>query len=261
MDGLLRRRDDGGVRILTLADAKTRNSLSAAMLDALQAEFDAIAADPSVRVVVLAAEGPTFSSGHNLKEMQASRNDPDQGRAAMTALFDACARVMTAIVALRAPVIAAVEGLATAAGCQLVASCDLAVAGAEARFCTPGVNNGLFCSTPGVALGRNVHPKHALHMLLTGDVIDAAAAERFGLVSQVVAAGEALSAATALAHRIATRSGEAIAFGKPAFHRQLALPLDEAYALASGVMVENFLAGEAKEGIAAFLEKREPGWS
>jgi enoyl-CoA hydratase/carnithine racemase len=257
---LLKRTDLGGVATVTLADPGTRNSLSGRMLEALAAELAAIEADRTIRVVVLAAEGPAFSSGHNLKEMQAARNDPDAGEAAMAALFGRCAQVMTAIVNLRVPVIAAVEGLATAAGCQLVASCDLAVAGAGARFCTPGVNNGLFCHTPAVALARNLSRKHAMQMLLTGDVIDAASAERFGLVSQVVDEGQALPTAQALAARIATRSGEAIAFGKTAFYAQAPLPLDQAYGLATEVMVRNFLAGEAKEGIAAFLEKREPNW-
>jgi enoyl-CoA hydratase/carnithine racemase len=260
MDGALRRQDDGGVAVLTLADPRSLNSLSEAMLAALDEALAAIATDPAVRCVILAAEGPVFSSGHNLKEMQAHRNDPDGGRAYVAALFDRCAGVMTAITRLRVPVIAAVEGLATAAGAQLVASCDLAVAGAGARFCTPGVKIGLFCSTPAVAVARAMAPKHAMEMLLTGEIFDAETAARFGLVNRVVAKGEALSAATALAHQIAARSGEAIAFGKPAFQDQLGLPLDAAYATAAAAMVENFLAEDAKEGVAALLEKREPRW-
>jgi enoyl-CoA hydratase/carnithine racemase len=257
----LRRDDDAGVTLLTLADAASRNSLSEAMLAALDQALAAIEADAGVRCVVLAGEGPVFSSGHHLKEMQAHRNDPDGGRAYVADLLARCAAVMTAIPRLRVPVVAAVEGLATAAGCQLAASCDLVVAGAEARFCTPGVNLGLFCSTPGVAVSRAMSPKHALEMLLTGDVFDAETAARFGLVNRVVGKGEALGAAMALARNIAGRSGQAIGFGKRAFYEQLGRPLDEAYAAASWVMVENFLAEDAKEGIGAFLDKRQPQWS
>lgn len=257
----LRRQDDDGVAVMTLADPASLNSLSEAMLAALEAALAAIEADLSVRCVVLAGEGPVFSSGHNLKQMQAHRNDPDGGQGYVAGLFARCAGVMTAITRLRVPVIAAVEGLATAAGCQLVASCDLVVAGAGARFCTPGVNLGLFCSTPAVAVARTMAPKHAMEMLLTGGIFDAETAARFGLVNRVVAEGEALVAATALAHQIAGRSGEAIGFGKPAFYDQLGLPLDAAYVRAGQAMVENFLAQDAKEGIAAFMDKRAPNWS
>ena len=259
--GLLKRRDEAGVATLTLCDERSRNSLSEAMLQALSAELAAIAADPGVRAVVLAAEGPVFSSGHHLKEMEAHRNDPDGGRAWVEALMARCTAVMTAIVRLPRPVIAAVEGFATAAGCQLVASCDLAVAGADARFCTPGVNLGLFCSTPMVALTRTLAPKHAMEMLLTGEPIDAARAERIGLVNRVTAPGQALLEAGALARRIASRSPEAIAFGKPLFHRQADLPLDEAYAAAGAVMARNFLGADASEGIGALLARREPAWA
>jgi enoyl-CoA hydratase/carnithine racemase len=192
--------------------------------------------------------------------MQAHRSDPDGGRAWVAALMARCAGVMSGIVGLRVPVIAAVEGLATAAGCQLVASCDLAVAGAAARFCTPGVNLGLFCSTPAVALSRTLAAKHAMEMLLTGEPIDAEAAARIGLVNRVAAEGQALAEAMALARRIATRSPEAIAFGKPAFQAQLGLSLEAAYALAGEVMTANFLSPEAEDGIAGFLEKRPPAW-
>lgn len=259
-DGLLRRRDEDGVATLTLCDAASRNSLSEAMLGALETELARLADDAGIRVVVLAAEGPVFCSGHHLKEMQAHRNDPDGGRTYVQALMARCAAVMTRIVGLRAPVIAAVEGLATAAGCQLVASCDLAVAGAEARFCTPGVNLGFFCSTPMVALSRTVAAKHAMEMLLTGDPIDAVRAERIGLVNRVTAKDQALAEATTLARRIAARSAEAIAFGKPAFLAQSGLPLGEAYALAGEVMARNFVAPDADEGVGAFLEKRPPHW-
>jgi len=256
----LRREDDAGVTTLTLADPASRNSLSEAMLAELKAALVAIETDRGVRCVVLAGEGPVFSSGHHLREMQAHRNDPDGGRGYVADLMARCAEVMTSITRLRVPVIGAVEGLATAAGCQLAASCDLVVAGAEARFCTPGVNLGLFCSTPGVAVARTMAPKHALEMLLTGEMFDAETAARFGLVNRIVAKGEALSAAVALARNIAGRSAEAIGFGKRAFYDQLGRTLHEAYAAASQVMVENFLAEDAKEGIGAFLEKREPKW-
>lgn len=257
---LIRRHDEGAVATLVLSDPGSRNSLSEAMLAALRQELAALSDQPEVCVVVLAAEGPVFCSGHNLREMQAHRNDEDGGRAWVATLMADCAAVMTGIVGLRAPVIAAVEGLATAAGCQLVASCDLAVAGADAHFCTPGVNLGLFCSTPMVALSRTVAAKHAMEMLLTGEPIDAQKAEQIGLINRVTAKGQALAEATTLARRIATRSSEAIAFGKPAFQAQAGLPLEAAYAAAGGVMVDNFLAREAKEGIASFLEKRAPAW-
>jgi enoyl-CoA hydratase/carnithine racemase len=260
IQSLVRRRDEDAVATLVLSDPDSRNSLSEAMLATLDHELAALAENACVRAVVLAAEGPVFCSGHNLREMQAHRNDPDEGRAWVEALMARCAAVMTRIVRLRAPVIAAVEGPATGAGCQLVASCDLAVAGKAARFCTPGVNLGLFCSTPMVALSRTVAAKHAMEMLLTGEPIEAEKAERIGLINRVTAKGQALAEATALARRIATRSSEAIAFGKPAFQAQCGLPLDEAYARAGDVMARNFLAQEAEEGIACFLEKRAPRW-
>lgn len=259
-DPILKRADDAGVATLTLADAATRNSLSEAMLEAMQAELDALAADKAVRVVVIAADGPVFSSGHNLKEMQAHRNDPDRGRAYVDALFARCARMMTTVVRLPKPVIAAVEGLATAAGCQLVASCDLAVAGAAARFQTPGINKGLFCSTPSVALSRAVAPKHAMQMLLTGEPVDAETAFRFGLVNQVAPAGEALEAATELARLIAGKRVTAARYGKPMFYAQVEMELDAAYDAARTVMAENFLEPEVAEGTAAILEKRSPRW-
>ena len=256
----LRRADENGVATLTLADVGTRNSLSETMLADLGATLDSIAEDAEVRCVVLAADGPVFSSGHNLKEMQAHRNDPDRGRAYVDGLFATCAQVMTSIVRLPKPVVAAVEGLATAAGCQLVATCDLAVAGAGAQFQTPGVNKGLFCSTPSVAVSRAMAPKHALQMLLLGEPIDAQTAFRFGLVNEVVPEGQALAAAQALAAKIAGKRACAYRHGKPLFHAQKALPLDEAYDAARSVMVENFLEPDVAEGTAALLEKRPPRW-
>lgn len=259
-DPPLRRQDAEGVALLTLARPAARNSLSDAMLDALTQALAAIAADASVRAVVIAAEGPAFSAGHDLKAIQAHRGDADGGRAYFDDVLARCAAVMTAIVRLPQPVIAAVEGVATAAGCQLVASCDLAVAGEASRFCTPGVNIGLFCSTPMVALSRNLAPKRAMEMLLLGEMIDARTALDFGLVNRVVPAGEARAAALALAGSIAAKSAPTVAVGKRAFYAQSELSLDEAYALAIGVMTDNMLARDAEEGIGAFLEKRPPSW-
>jgi enoyl-CoA hydratase/carnithine racemase len=255
-----RRETRNGVARLTLTSPHNRNALSEAMLTALQASFDAIALDKQVRAVVLDAEGPVFCAGHDLKEMTARRNDPDRGRAYYEALMNQCAALMQTIVRLPQPVIAAVEGLATAAGCQLVASCDLAVAGGAAHFCTPGVNLGLFCSTPMVALSRNLSNKHAMEMLLLGEIAGAEDAFRFGLVNRVVAAGGALGAATAMAEKIAAKSAATVKTGKAAFYRQREMPLPEAYAYAAGVMVDNMLDRDAKEGIDAFLQKREPAW-
>jgi enoyl-CoA hydratase/carnithine racemase len=230
------------------------------MLDALAQTLGAIEADTSVRAVVVTAEGPAFSAGHDLKAIQAHRNDADRGRTYFDDVLGRCAAVMTQIVRLPQPVIAAVEGVATAAGCQLVASCDLAVAGEKARFCTPGVNIGLFCSTPMVALSRNLAPKRAMEMLLLGEMIDARTAFDYGLVNRLVPAGGALEAALGLARSIAGKSSATVAVGKRAFYAQNELGLDDAYALARRVMVENMLARDADEGIGAFLDKRPPTW-
>jgi enoyl-CoA hydratase/carnithine racemase len=213
-----------------------------------------------VRALVLAAAGPAFSAGHDLKELTGRRSDPDRGRAYFADILGRCSATMTRIVRLPQPVIAAVEGVATAAGCQLVASCDLAVAGAEARFATPGVHIGLFCSTPMVALSRNVAPKHAMGMLLLGDMVGAEDAFRMGLVNRAVAAGQALGEAQRMARTIAAKSPYTLRVGKRAFYEQLELGLDEAYAHASEVMVENMLARDAEEGIAAFIGKRQASW-
>jgi enoyl-CoA hydratase/carnithine racemase len=256
----LRRDDAAGVAILTLDRPAKRNALSEAMLDALTAALGAIADDRKVRAVIVAATGPVFSSGHDLKELTAHRADADRGRAYFADIMHRCATVMQAIVTLPQPVIAAVEGTATAAGCQLVASCDLAVAGAAARFCTPGVNIGLFCSTPMVALSRSVGAKHAMEMLLTGELVDAADAYRFGLVNRIVPEGEAIHGAMEFAQKIAAKSAHTVKIGKAAFYRQREMPLAGAYRYAAEVMVENMLARDAAEGIGAFLEKREPSW-
>jgi enoyl-CoA hydratase/carnithine racemase len=251
---------DAGILRLTLNDPQTRNSLSESMMAALSAELDAAAKLSAVRVIIIAADGPAFSSGHNLKEITARRSDTDKGAAYFAALFKQCAELMMSIVRHPKPVIAEVQGLASAAGCQLVASCDLAVAADTASFCTPGVNIGLFCSTPMVALSRNLSRKHAMEMLLTGDTIPAAEALRLGLVNRVVASGELTNAATALATKIAAKSQLTVRTGKKAFYEQAELPLADAYAHTARVMAENLLARDAEEGIAAFIGKRPPQW-
>jgi len=256
----LLREDRAGIAILTLNRPKIRNTLSEAMLAALTDEFTAIAGDGGVRAVVLAAKGPAFSGGHDLKELTARRSDPDRGRGYFQEMMATCSNMMQQIVRLPQPVIAAVQGTATAAGCQLVASCDLAVASAEAKFGVSGINAGLFCSTPMVALSRNVARKHAMEMLLTGDLISADDAHRMGLVNQVVAAGAELDAALALARKIAGKSSHVVKLGKQAFYRQLEMGLDDAYRYTAEVMVENMLARDGEEGIAAFIDKRPPKW-
>jgi enoyl-CoA hydratase/carnithine racemase len=253
-------RDDAGIAYLTLNRPETRNVLSEATMQALTSELERIASDSSARVVILSAEGPAFCAGHDLKEMSAHRGEPDRGRAYFSDILGRCSRLMEGIVRMPQPVIAAVEGVATAAGCQLVASCDLAVAGAGARFCTPGVNIGLFCSTPMVALSRNVSRKHAMEMLLLGEMIGAEQAAGMGLVNRVVAPGEALAEASRMAGIIAQKSMVALKTGKRAFYDQIELDLTSAYRHAAAVMVENMLARDAEEGIGAFLEKRRPNW-
>lgn len=250
---ILQRFDDGHVATLTLNRPAARNALSEAMIAALTRELGAIAGDRSIRAVVLAAEGPVFSAGHDLKEMTARRADADKGRAYFTQILGRCAAMMQAIAAMPQPAIAAVEGIATAAGCQLVASCDLAVAGAQARFCTPGVHIGLFCSTPMVPLSRNLSNKHAMEMLLLGEMIPAPEAARMGLVNRVVDAGRALAEAQAMAALIASKQPATVAIGKRAFYEQREMSVADAYAHAARVMVENMLAREAEDGIAAFM--------
>jgi enoyl-CoA hydratase/carnithine racemase len=230
------------------------------MLETLGDALTAIARERSVRAVVLAANGPAFCAGHDLKEINARRTDADRGRAYFNRIMELCSTVMQQIVTLPQPVIAAVHATATAAGCQLVASCDLAVASETAKFATPGVNIGLFCSTPMVALSRNVSRKHAMEMLLTGDLIPAEGAARIGLINRVVAPGSERAQALALAEKIAGKSALTVKIGKEAFYRQAEMPLADAYKYASEVMVENMLARDAEEGISAFIEKREPKW-
>lgn len=254
------RADVDGIAVLTLNRPRTRNTLSEAMLDALGNAFASIASDRAVRAVVLAAEGPAFSAGHDLKEITSRRADSDGGRAYVRDLMQRCSDVMQRIVRLPQPVIAAVEGVASAAGCQLVATCDLAVAAAAARFATPGVQIGLFCSTPMVALSRNVAAKHAMEMLLTGDMVSAEDAFRIGLVNRVVPAGAAEQEALTLAREIAAKSALTVRIGKEAFYRQRDLPLADAYRYTVEVMVENMMTRDAEEGIGAFIEKRSPTW-
>jgi enoyl-CoA hydratase/carnithine racemase len=257
---ILLREDVGGVAVLTLNQPQTRNSLSEEMLETLGDAFTAIAHDKSVRVVVLAANGPAFSAGHDLKELTRHRSDDDRGRAYFKHIMNTCSAMMQQIVTLPQPVIAAVQAIATAAGCQLVASCDLAVASRDAKFATPGVNLGLFCSTPMVALSRNVSRKHAMEMLLSGEVITAEHAERIGLVNVVVAPGSEREEALKLARKIASKSTLTVKIGKEAFYRQIEMPLAKAYKYTAEVMVENMLARDADEGIDAFIEKRAPKW-
>jgi enoyl-CoA hydratase/carnithine racemase len=257
---ILLREDIAGVAILTLNRPQARNSLSEALLEALGDALTAIAHDDKVCVVVLAANGAAYSAGHDLKELNSRRSDADRGRAYFTHIMRLCSTVMQQIVMLPQPVIAAVQATATAAGCQLVASCDLAVASRTAKFATPGVNIGLFCSTPMVALSRNVTRKAAMEMLLTGDMITAEDAARIGLVNRVVAPGKERDLALKLARKIASKSALTVKIGKEGFYRQLEMPLTQAYDYVSGVMVENMLARDAEEGIAAFIEKRDPKW-
>jgi enoyl-CoA hydratase/carnithine racemase len=251
---------DGTVLRLTLNQRAARNALSTDLMSALQAQLDDAAKDKSVRVLVLAANGPAFSSGHDLKEMTALRAQPDGGKAAFAALFDQCSKLMQSIVRHPKPVIAEIHGVATAAGCQLVASCDLAIAASCATFATPGVNIGLFCSTPMVALSRTVSRKHAMEMLLTGNVVSADEAARMGLINRVVPPQSLESDVMTLAQHIASKPYFTVKTGKEAFYNQLEMKLSDAYDYASKVMTENMLHAEANEGIGAFVEKRHPKW-
>jgi enoyl-CoA hydratase/carnithine racemase len=256
---LLRERH-GEIATLVLNRPAARNSLSEALLVALSETLAEIAGDRTVRAVVLAANGPAFCAGHDIRELSSRRSDADGGRAYFRHIMTTCSATMQKIVNLPQPVIAAVQGVATAAGCQLVASCDLAVASTAANFATPGVDIGLFCSTPMVALSRNVPRKHAMRMLLTGEMVAADEAVGMGLVNRTVAAGEEREAALALARTIASKSSYTVKVGKQAFYRQLEMGLAEAYAYASEVMTENMMARDAEEGLCAFLEKRDPTW-
>jgi enoyl-CoA hydratase/carnithine racemase len=257
---LVIREDRGAIARLTLNRPDKLNALSEAMLGVLKSALDTVADDPSIRVVILAAAGRAFCAGHDLAEMTAARAEDDGGAARFAELFNACAEVMQTIVALPQPVIAEVQGLATAAGCQLVATCDLAVAADTARFGVNGVNIGLFCSTPMVALSRNIPRKKAFELLTTGAFVSADRAAELGLVNRAVPDAELRRETDELADAIASKLGSAVKIGKRAFYDQLEMPLDEAYAYTGQVMVENMLNRDTAEGIGAFLEKRHPKW-
>jgi len=259
-DILLRELSEEGVLRLTLNDVKRRNALSEAMLAELGAVFIEAGENPKVRVIILAANGPAFCAGHDLKEMTAGRSGEDGGKAYFAKIMSMCSGVMQGIVNCPKPVIAEITGVATAAGCQLVASCDLAIAADNAQFSTPGVHIGLFCSTPMVALSRNVSNKHAMEMLLTGDMTSAARAAEIGLVNRTVAEDALQDATGEIARKVASKSSMTLATGKRAFYAQREMPLAEAYDYASQVMVDNMLARDAEEGIGAFIEKRQPQW-
>lgn len=249
---------EGGVLRLTLNRPAARNALSSGLMSALQTALDG--ADPAARVIIIAAAGPVFCAGHDLRELHARRADSDKGKSAFAALFAQCSALMQAIVLYPLPVIAEVQGIATAAGCQLVASCDLAVASATAHFATPGVDIGLFCSTPMVALSRNLVHKPAMEMLLTGEPVTAERARELGLVNRVAAPADLTREAMALARKIAGKPRATVKTGKAAFYRQREMDLAQAYEYAARVMTENMLADDAEEGICAFLEKRNPRW-
>lgn len=249
-----------GVALLTLNRPEARNALSRALIADLNGHIEGLGKDPAIAAIIIAANGKVFSSGHDLKELNAHRADEDGGERFFRETMAACSAMMQTIVACPKPVIAAVEGRATAAGCQLVATCDLAVAARDADFATPGVNIGLFCSTPMVALSRNVSRKRAMEMLLLGEAISASEAMIYGLVNRVVAADEVKAEALAMARRIAEKSKATVAIGKEAFYRQAELTLNDAYAYASEVMVRNMMMADAGEGICAFFEKRKPDW-
>lgn len=257
--GLLLSVQEGGVLRLTLNNPPA-NALSIALLDALMAELDRAAADKSIRVLVIAAHGKLFSAGHDLKEMTAHRADDDAGKAFFEKTMRLCADLMLKITRLPKPVIAEINGLATAAGCQLVASCDLAICTDTSTFCTPGVNIGLFCSTPMVAVTRAAHRKQAMEMLLTGETIDASTAKDFGIINRIVPKEYLTQVVMKYAATIASKSPATLRIGKEAFYRQLEMPLEEAYDYAASVMVSNMLDIDADEGICAFLQKRHPEW-
>jgi enoyl-CoA hydratase/carnithine racemase len=257
---ILSREMSGSIAVLTLNRPAARNSLSERLIAELHGALKDIHDDKTVRGVVIAANGPAFSAGHDMKELTARRSDADRGRAYFAEIMNACSAMMQAIVHLPKPVVAAVQGVATAAGCQLVASCDLAVASEAATFATPGVDIGLFCSTPMVALSRNVPRKQAMEMLLTGEPIGAAIAKDIGLINRVVPAGTEREAAIALAQKVALKSAYTVKLGKEAFYHQAEMSLSDAYRFAAEVMTENMMARDAEEGIGAFIEKREPKW-
>lgn len=261
MDDILLESRDGTVAHLRLNRPKARNALSLSMIERMQKALDGLKDDPAVHVVVIAAEGPVFCAGHDLKEISEARAADDDGRVFFETIMAACSRMMQSVVTCPKPVIASVQGVATAAGCQLVASCDLAIASTEAGFATPGVNIGLFCSTPMVALSRNVGRKAAMEMLLTGDIIPPETAQGLGLVNRVVAPEALHDTTMELARKIASKSPRTLKIGKEAFYAQAEMPLAKAYDYAGRVMVTNLLDRDSREGIDAFIAKRPPKWS
>lgn len=257
---ILERRDTGAIAHLTMNAPERLNALSDEMLAALQEALDGLAQEPAIRAIVISGAGKAFCAGHDLKQMTQGRQADDGGKAYFKDLFDRCAKMMMTVRAMPQPVIAQVHGIATAAGCQLVATCDLAVAAEGTRFGVNGVNIGLFCSTPMVALSRNIPAKHAFEMLTTGQFIDAARAAELGLINRVVSADTLEAETQALAETIASKLGAAVKIGKGAFYDQISMPLADAYAYTGDVMVENMLYRDTEEGIAAFIEKRDPDW-
>ena len=257
---LIKEKSDKGVLRLVMNNLDYKNALSKKMMSMLRDEIESASSDKSIKVIVLAAKGNVFCSGHDLKEITAARQNKDSGEEFYQDLFDSCSALMQLIVNTSQPIIAEVDGVATAAGCQLVASCDLAIASNESRFATPGVNLGLFCSTPMVALSRNVNKKNAMEMLLTGDFIDASKAKEIGLINNLVQKEELTLEVTKLAEKIASKSSMTVSTGKQAFYAQAEMDLSAAYKYTSQVMKDNLLKHDAKEGINAFIEKRSPTW-
>ena len=260
MSDILLRSDANAVASLTLNAPKKLNALSEEMLEALQSELDSIAADSSIRAVIIKGSGKAFCAGHDLKQMTAARQTEDGGKAYFNELFSTCGHLMTSITKMPQPVIAQAHGIATAAGCQLVASCDMAVAAEGTRFGVNGVNIGLFCSTPMVALTRNIPRKQAFEMLTTGEFIDTDKALAFGLINRAVPLEELDAATLALAEKVAGQLGVAVKIGKEGFYHQADLPLEEAYAYTGAVMADNMLFRDTENGIATFLDKRHPEW-
>tara|TARA_Y100000590_G_scaffold24282_1_gene27646 strand:- start:3734 stop:4531 length:798 start_codon:yes stop_codon:yes gene_type:complete len=257
---LIKEKSERGILRLTMNNSDQKNPLSEIMMGLLTNEIKRASSDKSVRVIVLAATGNVFSSGHDLKEITTARESEDNGEVYFKKLFDYCSSLMQLIVNTPQPVIAEVDGVATAAGCQLVASCDLAIASHESKFATPGVNLGLFCSTPMVALSRNVNKKNAMEMLLTGDFINAVKAQEIGLINNTVSKEELTLEVNKLAEKIASKSTMTVATGKKAFYAQAEMDLSKAYKYTSKTMTDNLLKHDAKEGINAFIEKRLPVW-
>ena len=257
---LIKEKSDKGVLRLIMNNTDQKNPLSESMMSMLLEEIKGASLDQSIRVIVLATTGNVFSSGHDLKEITAARKSEDNGEGYFKNLFDYCSSLMQLIVNAPQPVIAEVDGVATAAGCQLVASCDLAIASHESKFATPGVNLGLFCSTPMVALSRNVNKKNAMEMLLTGDFISAEKAKEIGLINNAVSKDELTSEVVRLAEKIASKSTMTVATGKKAFYAQAEMDLSKAYQYTSKTMTDNLLKHDAKEGIDAFIKKRSPDW-